>query len=124
VIAWAAVRGNLTMLQHLPVEQPQEPLSHLQVGPQGHPALALAAQAPLAQPHLPVAQPQSPSLQAQEGPQVQGILVDQSWAVPCDASCGTCTGEAITGPPPRHRWILKGGVIRLRAWNLTSRLSL
>ena len=66
------------MLQHLPVEHPQEPLSHLQVGPQGHPALALAAQAPLAQPHLPVAQPQSPSLQAQEGPQVQGILVDQS----------------------------------------------
>jgi hypothetical protein len=63
------------MLQHLPVEHPQEPLSHLQVGPQGHPALALAAQAPLAQPHLPVAQPQSPSLQAQEGPQVQGILV-------------------------------------------------
>ena len=62
------------MLQHLPVEQPQEPLSHLQVGPQGHPALALAAQAPLAQPHLPVAQPQSPSLQAQEGPQVHGIF--------------------------------------------------
>jgi hypothetical protein len=62
------------MLQHLPVAHPQEPLSHLQVGPQGHPALALAAQAPLAQPHLPVAQPQSPSLQAQEGPQVHGIV--------------------------------------------------
>ena len=71
------------MLQHLPVEHPQEPLSHLQVGPQGHPALALAAQAPLAQPHLPVAQPQSPSLQAQEGPQVHGILVDWSrWPFP------------------------------------------
>ena len=62
------------MLQHLPVAHPQEPLSHLQVGPQGHPALALAAQAPLAQPHLPVAQPQSPSLQAQAGPQVHGIV--------------------------------------------------
>ena len=81
------------MLQHLPVEQPQEPLSHLQVGPQGHPALALAAQAPLAQPHLPVAQPQSPSLQAQEGPQVHGIFGRCPRAVTCDASCELAQGR-------------------------------
>ena len=107
------------MLQHLPVEHPQEPLSHLQVGPQGHPALALAAQAPLAQPHLPVAQPQSPSLQAQEGPQVQGILVD--WAVTCDASCGLAQGELqdLSG------WKVDEKVEYMpSAWNLTSRLSL
>jgi hypothetical protein len=61
------------MLQHLPVAQPHEPLSHLHVGPQGHPALALAGQRPLAQPHLPVEQPQSPSVQAHPGPQVQGM---------------------------------------------------
>ena len=81
------------MLQHLPVEHPQEPLSHLQVGPQGHPALALAAQAPLAQPHLPVAQPQSPSLQAQEGPQVHGIFGRCPRAVTCDASCELAQGR-------------------------------
>ena len=83
------------MLQHLPVEHPQEPLSHLQVGPQGHPALALAAQAPLAQPHLPVAQPQSPSLQAQEGPQVQGILVDQSWPFPATLRAELAQGRQL-----------------------------
>jgi len=109
------------MLQHLPVEHPQEPLSHLQVGPQGHPALALAAQAPLAQPHLPVAQPQSPSLQAQEGPQVQGILVDQSWAVPCDASWGLAQG-VITPHVRMERW-MKRSTQMPSAWNLTSRLS-
>ena len=79
------------MLQHLPVEHPQEPLSHLQVGPQGHPALALAAQAPLAQPHLPVAQPQSPSLQAQEGPQVHGMSLSQGSYM--RRFVRTCTGE-------------------------------
>ena len=62
------------MLQHLPVAQPHEPLSHLHVGPQGHPALALAEHRPLAQPHLPVEQPQSPSVQAHAGPQVHGIF--------------------------------------------------
>lgn len=58
------------MLQHLPVAQPHEPLSHLHVGPHGQPALALAEHRPLAQPHLPVEQPQSPSVQAHAGPQV------------------------------------------------------
>ena len=62
------------MLQHLPVAHPQEPLSHLHVGPQGHRALALAEHLALAQPHLPVAQPQSPSVQAHPGPQVQGMI--------------------------------------------------
>ena len=85
------------MLQHLPVEHPQEPLSHLQVGPQGHPALALAAQAPLAQPHLPVAQPQSPSLQAQEGPQVHGIFGRCPGGSYMRRFVRTCTG-GITGP--------------------------
>ena len=62
------------MLQHLPVAQPHEPLSHLHVGPHGQPALALAEHRPLAQPHLPVEQPQSPSVQAHAGPQVHGIF--------------------------------------------------
>ena len=62
------------MLQHLPVAHPQEPLSHLHVGPHGQRALALAEHLALAQPHLPVAQPQSPSVQAHPGPQVQGMI--------------------------------------------------
>ena len=71
-------RGAYDHAAHLPVEQPQEPLSHLHVGPQGHPEAALAEQQSALQPHLPSAQPQSPSVQAQPGPQVQGIQCQSS----------------------------------------------
>ena len=85
------------MLQHLPVAQPHEPLSHLHVGPQGHPALALAGQRPLAQPHLPVEQPQSPSVQAHPGPQVQGMSAVPRDSRPATRRNGAPVHTAATG---------------------------